>query len=134
MAIKATTKPPATRATRCLRNLLQNSLQGARTAAAACAGGRSADVSRSSFIADERVDRAVDDVHGEGDEDELEREEEDLRLDHRVVVHVHGVHEETAHAGPVEDLLDDDGAAEQEAELESHHRDHGDERVAQPVL
>ena len=38
-----------------------------------------------------------------------------------------------ADAGDREDLLDDDGAAQQIAELQAGHRDDRDERVAQDV-
>ena len=56
------------------------------------------------------------------------------RLDHRVVAHVDRVDQQPSHAGPVEHDFDDDRAAEQEAELQAHHRDDRDQRIAQAVL
>ena len=63
-----------------------------------------------------------------------QREQQHERLDHRIVAHVDGIDQQAAEARPVEHLLDDDRAAEQEAELQAHHRHHRNQRVAQPVL
>ncbi len=87
-----------------------------------------------SLVADGRVDEAVEHVHHQVDEDELQREKQHQRLDDGVVAHGHGVHQQAAEAGPVEDRLHHDRAAQQKAELQAHHGDDRDERVAQAVL
>src|SRR5512143_1487156 len=90
---RATTNAPARSAPRCRRNRRQNSRHGVRTAAAPGATSESAGVPTVSLIADEGVQRAVEHVDDQVDHDELEREEEHLGLDDRVVVHLHRVDE-----------------------------------------
>ena len=53
--------------------------------------------------------------------------------DGRVTAHER-VDEQPAHAGDREDLLGDDQAAEERADVERHDRDERDQRVAEAVL
>ena len=62
------------------------------------------------------------------DEDEDHDQQQQAGLDDGVVAVADGGEHQRAEAGPGEDRLDDDGAAEQSAELEAdrgHHRDQG---------
>src|ERR1700682_1421442 len=140
----SSTNSPAATATCCLRNLRQNSLQGVRTddasgaRTASMTGIGSVSASMLCRIASEsmglpipygRIDHRVQHVDDQVDENEFERKEQHLRLDDRIVAHVHRIDQQAAHSRPVEDHLDHDGPAEQETELQPHHGDHGDERV-----
>src|SRR3954468_4156173 len=71
----------------------------------------------------ERVDSKVHERDEDGDG-------EDHALQHRVVAVHDGVDGELTDAGPREDLLGDDRAAEQHAELHAEHGDGGDQGVA----
>src|SRR5229473_3103479 len=155
MATSRSTNTPAMTATCCLRNLRQNSLHGVRTDVAICTGASAARVAESApvlsatagcatssltvlsalgimclAIANRRVDHGVEHVDHQIDQDELKREKQDLGLDDRIVAHVHGVDQQATHAGPVEHHFDDDRSSEQKAELQPHHGDHRDERIA----
>src|SRR5664279_1273759 len=55
-------------------------------------------------------------------------------LDHRVVAPECGVNHQRADAGNAEDAFDHDRAAEQVADLQSDHRDVGNERIAKDVV
>ena len=66
-----------------------------------------------SLEADSWVDDGIEDIHQQVDQDEFERKQEHFGLKNRIVPHFHGIHEQTAKAGPVEYLLNHDGTAEQ---------------------
>src|SRR5215211_5989971 len=96
----SSTKTPAPIATCCMRNLRQNSVQGVRTReeAAIAATGCSAPAGRAStggvlmagsLVANGGIDEAIEHVHHQVDQDELEREEQHQRLNDGVVAHVH---------------------------------------------
>ena len=87
-----------------------------------------------SLEADSWVDDGIEDIHQQVDQDEFERKQEHFGLKNRIVPHFHGIHEQTAKAGPIEYLLNHDGTAEQKTELEAHHGHDRDERIAQAVL
>src|SRR5262249_23564738 len=68
-------------------------------------------------IADPGVEVEVDEVHGEVHEDEAGGHEQDDPLDHAVVSLLDRGQRESADPRPAEDLLDDDAAAEERADL-----------------
>src|SRR5262245_16284596 len=76
----------------------------------ASAGARSA-------IPDSRIDEAIEQVHDEVRGDEAHRDQQHHALDQRIVARKHGVHHEPPNAGQGEDVLGDDGAADEGAEL-----------------
>src|SRR5690606_7138947 len=120
----------------CLRNLRQNSPQGVRTLVAVLMPAFTAVVCvmAASFVAYGGVDEAMDHVHDQVDQDELEREQQDQRLDAGIVARADPSDQQPAQPGPVEDRRANNGAAQQEAELQPHHGDHGTARVAQRLL
>src|SRR5438045_3626542 len=85
------------------------------------------------LAADPGIDEAIEDVDQEVAHDEADRDQEYDALHERVVAREDGVHHEAADAGQGEDVLGDDGAADQRAKLQPQHGDHRDERVAQYV-
>src|SRR3989475_620017 len=84
-------------------------------------------------IADPRVEPGVKDVDHEVRQQVRDRDEEDCPLHQREVAVEDRLDREAPHAGPAEDGLDDERAAEQGAELESDDRRHRDERVLERV-
>src|SRR5690554_4247393 len=78
-----------------------------------------------SVIADPRVDKAVDQVHQQVDDDERDGYKQHGALHHGVVAREHRGDQHAAHPGPGEDRLGDDGARQQRAELEAAHREDG---------
>ena len=50
-----------------------------------------------------------------------------------IVALTDGIEQQQSHAGNDEDLLDDDGAADQDRRLQADQRDYRDQRVAQRV-
>src|SRR5215470_346843 len=81
-----------------------------------------------------RVDRQVEEVDREGGHDDGDRaDEDDSEHDRQIDVQdrEHGL---AAEAGPGEDGLDDDGAAEERAEVDAGVGHDRQERVAQAVL
>src|SRR5438477_5678187 len=81
-----------------------------------------------------RVDEEIGEVGEKVEEDIGGRGEEDDALHHGIVAVEHGIDDKLAEPGNGEDLLRQDGAGEQLAELERTERDDRDERIAQPVL
>src|SRR6266511_2529768 len=84
--------------------------------------------------ADARVQVRVEQVDGQVDDDVPGRRDEDDALEQRVVALVDRVDRQPPESGDAEDLLGDDGAGDQCAELQSDHRRQRDERIAQRVL
>ena len=80
-----------------------------------------------------RVDEDVEHVHDDVDHDERQSHRERDALDERGVVVLHALDDGHAHAGQVEDDLDDHSAADEIADAQAQHRDRRDERVAQHV-
>src|SRR5689334_20650881 len=71
---------------------------------------------------------------GEQVDDQHEDPEEDGEpLDDREVPGGHRVDEQAAQSGYGEDVLDDDGAADQEGEVDAEHHDERQQRVRQDV-
>src|SRR5438552_2317941 len=89
---------------------------------------------RHSFIANARVEPAIEDVHEQIDQDEHDGDEQHAALHDRVVTLEDGRDGKAPHTRPREDGLGDDGAAQEKAVLEPDHRDHGDQRVLEGVL
>src|SRR5690606_23952755 len=82
-----------------------------------------------SAIADPRVDGGVEHVDDQVDEHELDGEHQQQPLDHGVVAGVDRLDQQPAETVEVEHRLDDDGAGQQEPELQPDDGEHGDERV-----
>ena len=72
---------------------------------------------------DARIERGVQQVDEEVEDDEGDRGHQDAALDHREVPAGDGVERQLADARPVEDRLDDHRPGEEEAELEPDERD-----------
>ena len=79
------------------------------------------------------IDVRIQQVDHEIDRHEEQRHHQDNRLDERVVPCANSGYRCCADARPGEDRLDDDGAAEQRAELESDHGDQRNRHIAQRV-
>src|SRR3954471_8654421 len=84
-------------------------------------------------IADPGVEEGVDDVDDQVSEDEDHGDEEDDALHDGIVTIEDGPHQDAADAADGEDGFGDDGAAEQQSQLNADDRDHRNERVAQSV-
>src|SRR5262245_31861356 len=105
------------RASRSLRTGSAGASAGARTASSVPAAMTSAPTSatpwrptritRQSRDPGSRIDEAVDDVHGQVDDDEDDGEDDDRGLDDREVARRHRLDHQSAEAGPGEDGLDD---------------------------
>src|SRR5215510_16418508 len=90
-----------------------------RARAAASSGGASVPMDmRRSPHPDLRVQVDVEEIHGEVHDDDDHREDEHARLDDGEVELADRADDEPAHAGHREDSLGDDGAGEEEAELQ----------------
>src|SRR5262249_50532416 len=85
----------------------------------------------SSGGADPRIDKADDQVDEQVHPDDEQRQEHHGALDHREVLVTDRLDRERGHARPREDRLGDDGAAQELAELQAQHGDHGNARVAE---
>src|SRR5688572_31582009 len=79
------------------------------------------------------VEDDIERVDGEVHERDQQGDGQDHALEHRVVAVDDRVHRELAHAGPREDLLGDDRAPQQDAELHAEHGDGRDQGVADRV-
>src|SRR5262245_1834829 len=90
--------------------------------------------SSSARVADAGIEVPVEEIDGEVDDHEENRDEEDGALGHGIVALVDRPEHETAHAGEREHFLDDHRAAQEDAGLEPGHGDHRDERVLERVL
>src|SRR5436853_613211 len=75
----------------------------------------------------------LENVDDQVDRDEDEREDEHPRLDHREVTRRHRLHDQPPHARPREHSLDDQRAAQHEAEREPGDGDDGQRRVTERV-
>src|SRR5207245_2256676 len=75
-----------------------------------------------SHATDPGVEKRVRDVRGDVDHDEHERHQQHGALHNRIVALQRGVDHQVADTGKCEDLLDDDGSAEQIAALQTEHR------------
>src|SRR5690625_61485 len=80
-----------------------------------------------------RVQPGVGDVDQRVDDDEQYRDDEHAGFNDRVVAGVHSAHQQAAEAGPREDALGDDRAADHVAGLQRDLGDHRDGGVAQRV-
>src|SRR5258708_35610184 len=72
---------------------------------------------------DARVDGRLQQIDDQVGGDETQSQNEDRALQHRNVAGQDRLAEQETGAGPGEDRLDQDRAADQIAELESHHRE-----------
>src|SRR4029077_21202112 len=79
------------------------------------------------------IDHGVEEVHGEIDEHEDQREDEDARLDDGEVAARNGLDDEASEPRPREDGLDHDGAAEHEAHGQTGDGEERDGRVPDRV-
>src|SRR5439155_13942716 len=79
------------------------------------------------------VERRVDDVCEQVDQDDEEGEDEGRPLDDRIVARRHRVDEQPADSGDGEDVLDQDRAADQEREVDSEDDDERRNRIAEDV-
>src|SRR5690625_1835246 len=86
-----------------------------------------------SAIADPGVQQGVGQVYQQVDEDEHHRDEQHRALDQRAVLSADRIDDEPADARPGEYGFGEYGTTEQTAELEAHHRDDRQHRVAQRV-
>src|SRR5690606_12403590 len=86
-----------------------------------------------SVIADPRIENAVEDVGDQIEQHDEYREYERKRLHHRYVVGVDRRDQQLSKPVHLENLLGDDGAAEDGWHAQCDHRDDRDERVAQHV-
>src|SRR5881397_1237612 len=83
--------------------------------------------------ADSGIQVAIQQVHHDVEHDEEDRDHQDRPL-HQGVIALHDrVQQKAADAGHREDLLDDDGAAQELADLDAEESDHDDEPVLQNV-
>src|SRR5713226_3921275 len=80
-----------------------------------------------------RVEPGVREIHEKVEGDGQGGEEEDEALDQRPVAVEDGEQNEAAKAGQREDLLDDDGPAEERPHLQADNGHGGDQRVGQRV-
>src|SRR3954470_14088973 len=81
-----------------------------------------------------RVEERVDHVDDQVQQDDEERAEQDGALDRRQIALLDRVEGQAADAGDVEDRLGEDGAAEQDAEVQAEDRDDRRDRRAHAVL
>src|SRR6266850_5301683 len=83
--------------------------------------------------ADSGIQVAIEQVHKNVDENEEDRDHEHASLHERVIALDDRGEEHPSVAGDREDLLDDDGAAEQLPDLDSEKRHNDDEPVLEHV-
>ncbi len=84
-------------------------------------------------MANPRIQRGVDKVGEKVDGDIGKPDAEQASLHQRVVAIIDGADGEASDSGPRKNSFRYDGAGQQRAELQSDHRDHRDQRVAQRV-
>src|SRR3954463_14769926 len=94
---------------------------------------RSRTVSSGSGIFHARVDEGIEDVHDQVGDDDEERADQHRALDHRQVGVLDRVVGEPPDAGDVEDGLGEDGAAEQDADVDACGGDERGDRAAHAV-
>src|SRR5437762_3986669 len=78
-----------------------------------------------------RIERRIQHVHDEIDDDEHRDDDEQIGDDHRTVEHVDRVDQQLAHARPGEHALRDNGERDQRAELQADDRDDRNKDVAE---
>src|SRR5262249_1438277 len=105
----------------------------ARPAMAARLRAKRRHAAAAGLVLDARVGIPVQDVRGQIDEHGDKGHEQDRALDHREIPHADRLDDEPADAGKGEHGLHEHRAREHEPELERHHRDDGQERVAEGV-
>src|SRR5207302_2299248 len=110
-----------------------NGARRARAARRKASQRRSLTAGAGSAKTDARVDVSIEEIDEQVAHDEAERDQEDHALHQRVVAREHGVDDEAADPGEREDVFGDHSAADQRAELQAEHGDHGDQRVLQHV-
>src|SRR5207253_11197486 len=69
-----------------------------------------------------RVEPAIEQVHEQVADDEADRDQEDDALDERIVAREDGIDDQAPDAGEREDVLGDDRAADERAELQPEDR------------
>src|SRR5947208_16525379 len=80
------------------------------------------------------IENRIEEIHDEVQDHEGGREQQNHALDHGVVTLEDRVEEKPPDAGQRKDVLDDDDAAHDVAELGAGDRDDGDQRVAERVV
>src|SRR4051794_8446538 len=80
---------------------------------------------------DARIEGAVEQIDQQIDRHDRGRDQQHATLENGIVPAADALDQPFADAGPGEDRLGQDGAAEQRPDLKPDHRDHGDQRVAQ---
>src|SRR5438445_3615380 len=88
---------------------------------------------RTSGMADPRIEPAVGEVNDQGHEDDHERDDENIGLQLRIVSRRDRSEREPAGTRHRESRLDEDGTAQQIAELDAEDRDHRDHGVLERV-
>src|SRR5690606_24951644 len=119
VANSSSTKPPGTHSSRRRRmraHRIPRSVSAGSVSVAASAVAADASVTA---ITNPRVEHGVHDIDDEVREDRDGGEDEHARLDHRDVAGERALQHELSHARHGEDLLDDDGAADQRADVEA---------------
>src|ERR1700738_1734214 len=106
----------------------QNSRQ-----ALASGGGSMRSSMTASTMADSRVDDAVEQIDDQIDADHDRSDQQYASLHDRIVARLNAVDQPVAHARPGKDGLGQDRAGQQQADLQTDHRDHRNESVAQRV-
>src|SRR5436309_2257540 len=86
-----------------------------------------------SLVPDARVEPRVEEVHGEVDQDEAQRDHQHTALHERKVASENALNHQGADARPGEDGLGQHGAAQQVAGLDADDRDDGNQRVLQSM-
>src|SRR2546430_2657088 len=89
---------------------------------------------RGSAASEAGIENRIEEIHDEVQDHEGGREQQNHPLDHGVVTLEDRVEQEPPDAGQREDVLDDDDAAHDVAELGAGDRDDGDQRVAERVV
>src|SRR5262249_22182332 len=109
--------------------------QAASTTPASTTRARSASRLRAPrlLILDAWVEPGVEQVDGEVDQHEGQRDDEHATLHEGEIPREDALHHEESHARPGEDRLREDGAAQQVARLHAHHGDDGNQRVLETV-
>ena len=86
------------------------------------------------IIPNARIQPAIGQISHEVDQQKGGDDEEHVRLEDRVVSVMDGLNCQAPHAWPSVDGLNDDGAAEQVAQLQTQNRDHRNERIGHAML
>src|SRR6266550_1148999 len=106
----------------------QNSRQELASGAGAICSAMTA-----SGMADSRIDDAVEQIDDQIDADHYRGHQQYAPLHDRIVARLNAVNQPVAHARPGKDGLGQDRAGQQQADLQTDHGDHRNQRVAQRV-